>query len=227
MPSSIVKSYAKQSGKTVAKVEEMWDEIKKYVNKKYPKLAKARKFAYIVSVLGKKLGIKKTKKIKESSGILKLGQLLIEAEGGIHEDSMESAMDDNISIDDEFESLRVSEDDNDPDWQLIDAAYRGTLDDVKLAIKNGADGDISMAFARKCAAVQGDVDLLNYIAEVEGSPIDENDLCYAIISGDIKLIKYIVSKGVNEPEQIESALECAKDNGNDEDIIAYLQSLIS
>jgi hypothetical protein len=79
MPNSLVQSYAEKSGKSVAAVEEMWDEIKKYVNKKYPKLAKARKFAYITFVLGKKLGIKKTKKIKESSNMLKLGELLVEA----------------------------------------------------------------------------------------------------------------------------------------------------
>lgn len=79
MPNTVVKSYAKQSGKSVAVVEEMWNEIKKYVNKKYPKLAKARKFAYIVSVLGKKLGIKKTEKVKESTNTLSLVGLLNEA----------------------------------------------------------------------------------------------------------------------------------------------------
>ena len=81
MPSSVVKSYAEKSGKTVEAVETLWEEIKKYVDKKYPKLAKKRKYMYIVSVLGKKLGIKKTKKVKESTGILKLGQLLVEAQG--------------------------------------------------------------------------------------------------------------------------------------------------
>jgi len=82
MPGSVVKSYAEKSGKTVEAVEELWDQIKAYVNKKYPKLAKARKFAYITFVLGKKLGIKKSKKakkVKESNEILRLGELLVEA----------------------------------------------------------------------------------------------------------------------------------------------------
>jgi predicted transcriptional regulator len=82
MPNTIIKSYAEQSGKSIAKVEELWDEIKEYVDKKYPKLAKARKYAYVNSVLAKKLGLKKnkkSKKIKESYSILKLGTLLNEA----------------------------------------------------------------------------------------------------------------------------------------------------
>ena len=81
MPSSVVKSYAEKSGKSVEAVEKLWDQIKAYVNKKHPKLAKARKFMYITFVLGKKLGIKKAKKVKrvkESNEILKLGELLVE-----------------------------------------------------------------------------------------------------------------------------------------------------
>lgn len=57
MPSDVVKSLAKKSGKTVAEVETIWEEAKEETDKKYGRTNKIY-WAYVTSIVKKRLGIK-------------------------------------------------------------------------------------------------------------------------------------------------------------------------
>ena len=56
MPSGVVKSIAKTTGKTVAEVEKIWDESKAEAAKKFPK-KDGHYWAYVTTVVKRKCGI--------------------------------------------------------------------------------------------------------------------------------------------------------------------------
>lgn len=60
MPAAVVKALAKKSGKTPAAVEQLWSEIKKDVEKEYPKVSgkSPRYYALVVGILKKRLKIR-------------------------------------------------------------------------------------------------------------------------------------------------------------------------
>jgi hypothetical protein len=63
MPSNTVKAYAKDSGKSVAEVEKLWDECKERAMKKFDK-EDEHYWTYISACTRKKLGLDKV--VKES-----------------------------------------------------------------------------------------------------------------------------------------------------------------
>lgn len=59
MPSSVVKSYSKASGKSVDTVERFWDEAKKQADKKFPRRDK-HYWAYVNSITKRRSGVQES-----------------------------------------------------------------------------------------------------------------------------------------------------------------------
>lgn len=71
MPSSVVKSFAQKSGKSVAEVEKIWNDSKTEASgHKVFKGYNPNFWAYVTAIVKKKLGIKESLKFSEFSQIL-------------------------------------------------------------------------------------------------------------------------------------------------------------
>jgi len=70
MPHDLVKAFAKESGKTQAEVEKIWDETKEEATKQFHDF-NPNYWAYVTAVVKKKLGLKESLKFSEMMSAIK------------------------------------------------------------------------------------------------------------------------------------------------------------
>jgi hypothetical protein len=73
MPSSVVKSIAKHTGKSEAEVDKVWNETKKEADEKFP-VRNASYWAYVNTTCHRKCGITEDVKLKFKSFIQMLSE---------------------------------------------------------------------------------------------------------------------------------------------------------
>ena len=68
MPSSLIKSFAKRTGKSISKIEGYWDEAKKSASDKGLKKGDPSFYAYTNAIVQKRLGLREGFSFKDFLG---------------------------------------------------------------------------------------------------------------------------------------------------------------
>ena len=73
MPSSMIKSFAKKAGKSVEKVEKIWDKAKQSVTKRFPEKSEEERIPIIVGLVKHILGVDETAQASTTVSTAKVG----------------------------------------------------------------------------------------------------------------------------------------------------------
>ena len=114
---------------------------------------------------------------------------------------------------------------NNADTKLITALKSGRLDQVIIAVKNGADIHANNDASLRNASAYGQLDIVKYLVE-QGADIHANDdesLRNASAYGQLDVVKYLVEQGADIHALNDYSLRSASYNGRT-DVVDYLVS---